>query len=128
MSTPKMVLMMRAYFRARREISNLTAGRIPPVLPRKRAYHAQWYRTVLRSWLEGILLDQRTLDRGYYAREGIQTLIDDHMSGRRDRFLQFGLLLAFELWNRLFIDKETADSDCRTFVGPSSPKVYQSSV
>jgi asparagine synthase (glutamine-hydrolysing) len=105
-STPKISLMMRAYFRARREIAHLTAGRIPPVLPRDRAYHAQWYRTALRPWLEGILLDERTLARGYYDREGVQALIQEHMGGHHDRSLQFGLLLTFELWNRLFVDGE----------------------
>jgi asparagine synthase (glutamine-hydrolysing) len=105
-SRPKVLLAMRAYFRARREIESLTGGRIPPVLPRERAYYAQWYRTVLRPWLEGTLLDERTLDRGYYDREGIRALIREHMSGHRDRSIQFGLLLTFELWNRLFMDGE----------------------
>jgi asparagine synthetase B (glutamine-hydrolysing) len=110
-STPKVVLAMRAYYRARREIASLTGGRIPAVLPRERAYHAQWYRTMLRPWLEGILLNERTLARGYYDREGLHALIQEHMTGRHDRSLQFGLLLTFELWNRLFIDGERPESE-----------------
>jgi len=105
-SSPKIILLRRAYFRARRELDKLTRGLIPPVRARERAHYALWYRTVLRSWLEDTLLDERTLARGYYDRQGLQQLIDEHMSGRRDRSLQFGLLLTFELWNRLFIDRE----------------------
>lgn len=105
-SSPKVILLRRAYFRARRELDKLTHGLIPPVRARERANYALWYRTVLRSWLEDTLLDERTLARGYYDRQGLQQLIEEHMSGRRDRSLQFGLLLTFELWNRLFIDRE----------------------
>jgi asparagine synthase (glutamine-hydrolysing) len=98
--------MRRAYFRARREIANLTRGRIASVTARERACYAQWYRSELRPWLEEILLDERTLSRGYYDREGIRQLVQEHMNGRCDRSIQFGLLLTFELWNRLFIDGE----------------------
>lgn len=105
-STPKVIFMRRAYFRLRREIEGLTRGRIPSVRVAKRADYPLWYRTVLRSWLEGILLDERTLSRGYYDGSGMRQLIQEHMSGNRDYALQFGLLLTFELWNRLFIDGE----------------------
>jgi asparagine synthase (glutamine-hydrolysing) len=105
-SSPNVILMQRAYFRARREIENLTRGLIPSVRERQRADYARWYRTILRPWLEEVLLDERTLARGYYDGEGLRRLIEEHMSGRHDRSIQFGLLLTFELWNRLFIDGE----------------------
>ena len=105
--SPKIILMQRAYFRARREIEGLTRGLIPSVSVRQRANYPLWYRTVLRPWLEDVLLDERTLARGYYDGEGLRQLIEEHMDRRYDRSLQFGLLLTFELWNRLFIDGET---------------------
>jgi hypothetical protein len=98
--------MSRAYFRARREIESLTRGLVPAVSAQRRADYPLWYRTVLRSWLEDILLDERALARGYYDGDGVRQLIEEHMSGSRDRSIQFGLLLTFELWNRLFIDRE----------------------
>jgi len=106
-SSPKTILMMRAYYRARREFENLTRGLVPSVSLRERANYALWYRTILRSWLEEILLDERTLARGYYDEKGLRQLIKEHMSKRYDFSQQFGLLLTFELWNRLFIDGET---------------------
>jgi asparagine synthase (glutamine-hydrolysing) len=105
-STPGVILLRRAYFRARREIDGLTRGRISAVSAQRRADYPLWYRTVMRPWLEGVLLDERTLERGYYGGEGLRQLIDEHMSGARDWSIQFGLLLTFELWNRLFIDGE----------------------
>jgi hypothetical protein len=107
MCSPKVVLFQRAYFRARREIESLTRGLVPAVRARQRANYALWYRTVLRSWLEDILLDERTLARGYYDGKGLRQLIEEHMSGQHDRSIQFGLLLTFELWNRMFIDGES---------------------
>jgi len=104
--SPKVILMSRAYFRARREIESLTRGLVPAVSAQRRADYPLWYRTVLRSWLEDILLDERALARGYYDGDGVRQLIEEHMSGSRDRSIQFGLLLTFELWNRLFIDRE----------------------
>lgn len=103
---PKVILLGKAYFRARREIAGLTRGLVPPVRGRQRANYALWYRTVLRSWLESTLLDERTLARGYYDGAGLRQLIEEHMSGRFDRSIQFGLLMTFELWNRMFIDGE----------------------
>jgi asparagine synthase (glutamine-hydrolysing) len=106
LSTPARTRFRRALNRAHKELSWRTYGLIPPPRGREQADYPIWFRTVLRSWLEGILLSERTLSRGYYRREGIAQLIDKHMSGRRDHSIQFGVLLTFELWNRLFIDQE----------------------
>jgi asparagine synthase (glutamine-hydrolysing) len=105
-SATKIIRARRAYFRARHEIEYLTRGFIPSVVAQERANYSLWYRTVLRPWLEGMLLDKRTLERGYYNGEGLRQLIEEHTSGRRNHSIQFGLLLTFELWNRLFIDGE----------------------
>jgi asparagine synthase (glutamine-hydrolysing) len=104
--SPAVIFASRAYFRARREIEGFTQGLIPAVSAQRRADYPLWYRTVLRPWLEDILLDERTLARGYYDGNGLRLLIEEHMSGKRDRSIQFGLLLTFELWNRMFIDGE----------------------
>jgi asparagine synthase (glutamine-hydrolysing) len=77
---------------------------IPLPQGREQANYPVWFRTVLRPWLEDTLLSERTLSRGYYNREGIRQLIEQHMSKRYDRTIQFGLLLTFELWNRIFVD------------------------
>jgi asparagine synthase (glutamine-hydrolysing) len=60
----------------------------------------------LRDWLEDTLLDKRALDRGYFNEAFLRHMIAEHMSGRRNYAIQFGLLLTFELWNRLFIEDE----------------------
>ena len=62
-----------------------------------------WFRTKLRSWLEGILLDRRTLERGILRAEVIRQIVQEHMAGA-DRTHELGMLLSIELWHRAYID------------------------
>jgi asparagine synthase (glutamine-hydrolysing) len=63
-----------------------------------------WMRNELKDMLM-ILLEPRTLDRGYFAADGVRKLMDDHllrgktMTGRKWR------LLMFELWHRNFLER-----------------------
>lgn len=103
-STPRRTRFQRALYRLHRELHQRSFGLIPLPQGREQANYPVWFRTVLRPWLEDTLLSERTLSRGYYNREGIRQLIEQHMSKRYDRTIQFGLLLTFELWNRIFVD------------------------
>lgn len=69
--------------------------------PERRPYkdYRRWFRTVLRPWLEGILLDPRTLDRGYVRPEYLRGLIAEPMAGA-DHSVRLGALLTLELWHR----------------------------
>jgi asparagine synthase (glutamine-hydrolysing) len=62
-----------------------------------------WFRTLLRPWVEGILLGERSMERGYYQPEAIRKLVMEHMGGE-DRTVALGALLTIELWHRQFID------------------------
>jgi asparagine synthase (glutamine-hydrolysing) len=62
-----------------------------------------WFRTVLRPWVEGTLLDRRTLDRGYFQPDYVRGLVTAHMNGERHA-VRLGALLTIELWHRQFID------------------------
>ena len=61
-------------------------------------------RTTNRNWVEEVLLNPRTLERGYFRRSAIQQLVDDHMNGKLNLGRQLGALITFELWHRMFID------------------------
>lgn len=63
-----------------------------------------WMRGPLRSWVEGILLDERTLDRGQVRPDGVRAVLRDHMTGRADHARLIGVLLGLEFFTRLFID------------------------
>ena len=63
-----------------------------------------WLRGPLRSWMEGILLRDRSLGRGYFNPTFVRQLVAEHSTGAKDHTLLLSLLLTFEMWNRLFLD------------------------
>jgi asparagine synthase (glutamine-hydrolysing) len=62
-----------------------------------------WMRTILRTWVEGILLNKVTLDRGYFKPEAVRELVSEHMNGANNA-AKLGVLISLELWHRMFID------------------------
>jgi len=63
-----------------------------------------WMRNELREEMARVLLEPRTMQRGYFDRGGVQSLLDEHFRERRDRSSQLWLLLIFELWHRNFLE------------------------
>lgn len=66
----------------------------------------RWLRTNLRDMAHDILLAPRAIQRGYFRRASIETLLTEHATGREDHALHLWELLMLELWQRLFIDGE----------------------
>lgn len=69
--------------------------------------YESWLRTELRDWLLGILLDRETLNRGYFERKAIETLIskDLQSAGYSKELFKLATL---ELWHRAFLQKQEA--------------------
>ena len=67
---------------------------------------SRWFRNELKDYVYDILLDPRTLNRGYFRREGLQRLLNDHIALRYDHSSKIWALLFLEMWFRVFIDKE----------------------
>jgi asparagine synthase (glutamine-hydrolysing) len=68
----------------------------------------KWFRRELKDELINLLLDSRTLQRGYFNERGVRTLLNEHFTGRRDRSLEVWTLLVFELWHRNFLERLTS--------------------
>lgn len=64
---------------------------------------AHWWRNELKEGMLGILLEPQTLQRGYFDARAVRTLVNEHLSGRRNRPTDLWLLLIFELWHRNFL-------------------------
>jgi hypothetical protein len=73
--------------------------------PASRPYkdYNKWFRTNLRSWVEGILLDKTTLNRGYLKPDEIKKLVQDHMAGKNNA-VRLSAIMSIELSHRLFLD------------------------
>lgn len=64
----------------------------------------RWFRGPLRDFLTDTLLSHRSIGRGYFQPNALRTMVDDHVSGRRDRSLKLWNLLILELWHREVTD------------------------
>jgi asparagine synthase (glutamine-hydrolysing) len=62
-----------------------------------------WWRNQLKDSMLAILLEPRTLERGYFNRKAVRQLVEEHLRGRRNRPTDIWLLLMFELWHRNFL-------------------------
>ncbi len=63
-----------------------------------------WMGNELKDMLM-ILLEPRTLDRGYFAADGVRKVMDDHLRRGRTNTARIWRLLMFELWHRNFLEK-----------------------
>lgn len=63
-----------------------------------------WLRYELRDLAYDTLLGPQCLGRGYYRRETVQRLLDDHTRGRTSWHHLLWTLLMLELWHRTYID------------------------
>jgi len=67
-----------------------------------------WFRGALRDFAYDVLMDTRTVQRGFFRREAVERLWVEHQNGREVRDSHLWLLLNFELWARRFLDSREA--------------------
>lgn len=74
-------------------------------LGRHKFYHFRvWYRDALSQYVREMLLDPRTLARPYLERNGLTTMVRDHVAGVRNYTTEIHKVLTLELLHRLFLD------------------------
>jgi asparagine synthase len=83
-----------------------------------------WMRHELREMLM-ILLEPRTLERGYFQPAGVRGVMDDYLLRGRAYTGRIWRLLMFELWHRNFLEKsaQPAGLFSRAVVADSRRKV-----
>jgi len=70
-----------------------------------------WIRNELKDLIMSVLLEPRTLQRGYFNPEGVRRLLEEHFRERRNHSDGIWRLLILELWHRNFLEKIRAN-DC----------------
>jgi hypothetical protein len=88
-------------------LRNVTRGRVSILDRTGYPDYNEWIRrdVRLRKFFEDILLDERTLKRGYFNENYVHEMVESHMSSRKDCGKELCALLTFELWHRLFFDE-----------------------
>jgi asparagine synthase (glutamine-hydrolysing) len=64
-----------------------------------------WMRHELKDLILAVLLDPKTMQRGYFNPAGVRQLLDEHFRGRRNHSDSIWRLLMFELWHRNFLER-----------------------
>jgi asparagine synthase (glutamine-hydrolysing) len=75
------------------------------------------FPTPWSGWLAGprleaireLLLETRSLNRGYFKRDAIETLFNEHRSKHRDNYDRIWRLLNLEIWHRVCLEGEAHD-------------------
>jgi asparagine synthase (glutamine-hydrolysing) len=82
--------------------------RVPEPIVRRRKTgfpvpYGSWFRKDLRSWVNDVLFDRKTTNRGYFDTAAVRRLVDqgsDRTGWSKDIFS----LVTLELWHRAFVD------------------------
>lgn len=70
----------------------------------------RWIRNELKQDFSRLLLEPRTMERGYFNRQALSTVLEEHVRGRRDHSSKLWRLLALELWHRNFLEVSPGSS------------------
>ena len=70
----------------------------------------QWMRSDLRDVLEHRLKNSRFVEAGIFRSEYLQTLFEQHVSGRQDHSYRLWLLLGLEIWYELYLQGKPVES------------------
>jgi asparagine synthase (glutamine-hydrolysing) len=93
------------------------------ILPREVLYRpkmgfslplAHWFRHELYGYLREQLLDDMCTARGYFRREAVESLIEEHRSGQRNHEVRLWSLLMLEHWHREILDAQLPQRALRT--------------
>ena len=74
----------------------------------------EWMRDELKARFWNVLLEQRTLQRGYFKPTAIKKLIEEHVQGRRNRSGLLWRMLVLEMWHRNFLESRSSWGVSRT--------------
>lgn len=72
-------------------------GFVPPL--------REWFRGELGAFARDLLLDRTARARGFFVPDQVETMLDDHQTGRRSFHYQIWVLLTFEMWCRRYVDR-----------------------
>lgn len=79
-----------------------------------------WMREDMKEQLHQILLDPRTVQRGYFNPDAVRAIVDAHVSGERNHSGVLWQLLVFELWHRNFLERVPGMAEPRTWDAASA--------
>jgi len=71
---------------------------------------ARWMRTDLSTLLINLFEQSRFVENGIFDYSYIQTILQEHLSGKKDHNFRIWILLNLEIWYRIYFENQTVDS------------------
>lgn len=65
----------------------------------------KWFRKDLKSYIQEILLDSKSINRGYFKKDKINQLLSEHIDKKISHTTLIWNLINLEFWHQQFIDK-----------------------
>jgi len=69
-----------------------------------------WMRRELKELILDVMLEPRTMQRGFFNPAGVKRLLEEHFRERRDHSPRIWRLLILELWHRNFLERFVPNS------------------
>jgi asparagine synthase (glutamine-hydrolysing) len=82
----------------------------------------QWINGELKPVIKEFLSPAAIERRGLFRPDAVQTLLRDHGENRRDNALKIWALLMIEVWQRMYFDKQPAESVLESAMGETKRK------
>jgi asparagine synthase (glutamine-hydrolysing) len=82
----------------------------------------QWINGELKPVIREFLSSAAIERRGLFRPEAVQKLLRDHAENRRDNALKIWSLLMIEVWQRMYFDKQSAESVLESAMGETKRK------
>tara|TARA_Y100001934_G_scaffold241756_1_gene296999 strand:- start:1728 stop:3656 length:1929 start_codon:yes stop_codon:yes gene_type:complete len=70
---------------------------------------ALWLRNNLSHFLRNLFAESRFVEAGIFDATTVQTLLDEHLSGKADHNFRLWILLNLELWHRMYFENLSVD-------------------
>lgn len=65
---------------------------------------AEWFRGKYKEYLKEVLLDSKSINRGYFNKSSVEKLIKEHIDKKFDHSKRLWALLILEHWHRVYWD------------------------
>lgn len=66
----------------------------------------RWFSGELKGFVQDLLMGKTSLKRDLFYKDYIRRILDEHQNGIEDHTNKIWALLSFEMWHRIFIDRE----------------------
>jgi len=67
--------------------------------------YRRWYRDELSGYIKEILLSEKTLSRPYWNRQGLTSVVNDHIKGKGNYLREIRKILQTELLHRVILER-----------------------